>query len=458
MPEISPQEIIEAAIGTRGCDGAVAFAHTSASRNARFASNKLTTSGEARRISLTAVAIRDGAVGSLRSDVSTADEAADLMRRAERAASLSQPAADAFSLYGGHGTERFELPASLPEPDAFFEFAALNLDEIFEGARTSALETFGYLEEESDAVYLATSTGCRDAWFENRSHFGLTTKTEGWEHSVWSGQTGQMVTDLSPPGAFERCQKLLALASTKTAVEAGRYDVVLSSSCVADMLIWMYWIMALRDADEGKSVFSDRQAGGNRISEPIYPAMIHLSSDPAAQGLECLPFVVTSASHSLESVFDNGMPLESVNWIDSGCQTNLVSTRSYSSKSGRDPAPFVGNLILDGGEGDSLDLISQIERGLYVNCLWYIRMVDPQTALLTGLTRDGVYLIEDGKVVTETNNFRFNMSPVEMLTNAQSLGISEIATPREFDDVGIGVKAPPMIIGDWNMSTVSDAL
>lgn len=458
MAEITPQEIVEAAIGAHESDGAVAFAHTSASRNARFASNKMTTSGETRRILLTTVAIRDGAVGSLRSDVSTGTEAAELMRSAEMAASLSQPAADAFSLYEGRGTERFELPADLPEPDDFFEFTAHNLAEIFEGARASALETFGYLEEESDAVYLATSTGCRDAWFENRSHFGVTAKTEGWEHSVWSGQTGQRVIDLNPAGAFERCNKLLSLASTKTAVEAGRYDVVLSSSCVADMLIWMYWLMALRDADEGRSVFSDRQAGGNRIGESIYPAIIRLSSDPAAQGLECLPFVVTSASHSLESVFDNGMPLESVNWIDSGRQTNLVSTRSYSSKSGLDPAPFVGNLILDGRDGDSLDLVSQVERGLYVNCLWYIRMVDPQTALLTGLTRDGVYLIEDGKVVAETNNFRFNMSPVEMLTNAKSLGISEIATPREFDDVGIAVMAPPMIVEDWNMSTVSDAL
>lgn len=458
MAEITPQEIVETALGAHQCDAAVAFVHTSASRNARFASNKLTTSGESRRISLTAVAIRDGAVGSLRSDVATAAEAAELMQSAERAASLSEPASDAFNLYEGRGTKRFESPAVLPEPDAFFEFTADNLDEVFAKARRSSLETFGYLEEESDAVYLATSTGCRDAWFENRSHFGITAKTEGWEHSVWSGQTGQSVTDLSPGGAFDRCQKLLSLASTRSAVDAGVYDVVLSSSCVADMLIWMYWLMALRDADEGKSVFSDRQSGGNRLGESIYPAMIHLRSDPAAQGLECLPFVVTSASHSLESVFDNGMPLEPVDWIESGCQKSLVSTRSYSSKSGLDPAPFVGNLILDGEDGSSLDLIGQVERGLYVNCLWYIRMVDPQAALLTGLTRDGVYLIEDGKVVAESNNFRFNMSPVEMLANAKSLGISEIATPREFDDVGIGVKAPPMIVRDWNMSTVSDAL
>lgn len=458
MAEVSPQEIVEAAIGAHGSDDAIAFARTSASRNARFALNKLTTSGETRHISLTTVAIKDGAVGSLRSDVSTSTEAAELMRSAERAASRSQPAADAFSLYEGRHSERFELAVEFPEPDEFFEFTARNLVEVFEDARASALETFGYLEEESEGVYLATSTGCRDAWFKNRSHCGLTAKTEGWEHSVWSGQTGQKVADLSPQGAFERCTTLLSLASSKAAVEAGHYDVVLSRSCVADMLIWMYWTMALRDADEGKSVFSNRQGGGSRIGELIYPEMIRLSSDPAAQGLECLPFVVTSASHSLESVFDNGMPLGPVNWIDSGRQINLVSTRSYSSKCGLDPAPFVGNLILEGGDGSSLDLVDQVERGLYVNCLWYIRMVDPQTALLTGLTRDGVYLIEDGKIAAETNNFRFNMSPVEMLANAKVLGDSEIATPREFDDAGIGVKTPPMIVEDWNMSTVSDAL
>ncbi|RIK09936.1 MAG: peptidase [Acidobacteria bacterium] len=458
MAEIAPQEIVEASIAAHQSDGAIAFAHSSASRNARFASNRLTTSGESRRVSLTAVAIRDGAVGSLRSDVSTAADAAELMRGAEKVASRSQPAADAFSLYQGSRTNRVELEAGLPEPDAFFEFAAAHLNEVFEGARASALETFGYLEEESDAVYLATSTGCRDAWFEDRSHFGITVKTEGWNNSVWSGQTGQRVADLNPPSAFDHCLELLSLASSRASVDAGRYDVVLSSSCVADMLIWMYWLMALRDADEGKSVFSNRQAGGNRIGESMYPAMIHLRSDPAARAMECLPFVVTSASHSLESVFDNGMPLAAVDWIDSGRQVNLVSTRSYASKSGLDPAPYVGNLILDGNEGSSLDLVGEVERGLYVNCLWYIRMVDPQSALLTGLTRDGVYLIEDGKIVGETNNFRFNMSPVDMLSGAAALGDSVIATPREFDDVGIGVKAPPMIVKGWNMSTVSDAL
>lgn len=460
---VEPQDLVEAAVSGSDSDATIAIAHVSAERNIRFAANKLTTVGDTRRTTLNVVASVNDAVGSARGDVATLDEAVALTKKAEAMAVLSKRAADAYNLPDGSRSDRFGQRCDLESAGEFFGPMGASLEKVFTSARGADLETFGFVSDSRDAVYLATSAGVRDGWFEDRGHVGITAKTGDWSRSVWSGQTTRRAGDLDPAGALEECRSLLGLARERREIEAGRYDVVLTPSCVADMLTWQYWLMSLRDADEGKSVFSDRASGGNRIGEKIYPDFLRLSSDPAAPGFECIPFVMTSASHSLESVFDNGMPVGPVEWIGDGLQKNLVSTREYALRAGVDATPFVGNLLLegreDGGDGGSVaDLVAGVERGLLVNCLWYIRIVDPQSALLTGLTRDGVFLIENGEVTAEVNNFRFNQSPVGMLANVKALGRPQLATPREFDESGLWVKAPPALVSDWNMSTVSEAL
>lgn len=458
LPGHAPQDLLEAALEAARCDGAIAYVHASSARNVRFASNKVTTSGEFRKETLSVIAICKDGTCALRSEVSSVEEAVELMGQAEHIAMRSGPPADAYALYEGTHSPRFEATPTQPHSEDFFDFASDSLEAIFRDARALTLDTFGYIEDAEDAIYLATSSGCRDAWFDERSHFGITARTDQWKRSTWSGQTGTKFSDLDPIKSLERCSQLLDISSLHQQMSPGQYRVVLSRSCVADMLIWMYWLMALRDANEGKSVFADRKLGGNRLGDAICPPFINLRSDPQLAGLECIPFVVTSTSSSLESVFDNGMPVEPVMWIENGSLENLVTTRSYAAKEGVKVTPFTQNLILDGGQSSSMELVREVEHGLLINCLWYIRMVDPQSALLTGLTRDGVYVIKDGEIVAETNNFRFNMSPVEMLARAENVGESRIATPREFDDVGIRVQAPPIVTNGWHMSSVSDAL
>lgn len=503
---VPAQELVEAALSAASADGTVAIAHRIATTNLRFALNKLTTSGTSSGTSLTVVSIRDGAYGTARAEVTDPGQVRDVVRRAEEIASRSKPAPDAYDLVSieeaGGLASTFDVDFSPRDPLDFYEGVTPSLREAFAESEAAKQVLFGYAEFGDEVVLLGTSTGVRAGYREQRAHLGMTAKTDDASRSVWTGQTGRTIADIDPAGAQRRCRAMLELARDRRDLEPGRYKCVLSPSCVADMLLWMYWLMSQRDADEGKSVFSDRKRGGSRIGEKLYPESVRLWSDPDYRQAGCLPFVVTSVSHSLESVFDNGYPVRKTEWVVGGVQEKLVSTRRYAADKGLSPAPMAANLVLQWGDrgdgrapgaaprsepeagpepssrgdapgtiphpeiddvtgealGESAPLVSAVDRGLYVNCLWYIRLVDPQTALLTGLTRDGVYLIEDGRVVAEVNNFRFNQSPVEMLARAQDGGATILATPREFDDVGIWVAAPPLLVDGFNMSTVSAAV
>ena len=175
--------------------------------------------------------------------------------------------------------------------------------------------------------------------------------------------------------------------------------------------------------------------------------------------MRCAPFSLAAASWGgLQSVFDNGEPIERTDWIRDGTLNDLVRGRAWAAKSGRPARPMVDNLILDGGGTASLEeMIASTERGLLLTTLWYIREVDPQNLLLTGLTRDGVYLIENGAVSGAVNNFRWNESPVSLLGRATEVGRTEKTLPREWNDYFTRAVMPPLRIPDFNMSTVSAA-
>jgi predicted Zn-dependent protease len=184
-----------------------------------------------------------------------------------------------------------------------------------------------------------------------------------------------------------------------------------------------------------------------------------LRSDPEEPGLRCLPFeVATSSSAGLQSVFDNGASVDACSWISDGQLAELVRTRSWAARTDAPARLLVDNLVLTGNGTASLDdMIASTERGLLLTCLWYIREVDPQTLLLTGLTRDGVYLVENGAVRGAVNNFRFNESPVALLGRITEVGRTVPTLPREWSDWFTRTAMPPVRLPDFNMSTVSQA-
>jgi predicted Zn-dependent protease len=186
---------------------------------------------------------------------------------------------------------------------------------------------------------------------------------------------------------------------------------------------------------------------------------VNLYGDPGCPGLQSASFVVTTASGPSSSVFDNGLPLDPTYWIRRGELAALVQTRHSAGLTGLPATPAVGNLVLDVEQpsGSLPDLIGRTRRGLLLTCLWYIREVDPRRLLLTGLTRDGVYLVENGEVTGAVTNFRFNESPVDLLGRLREVGDTEPTLPREFADWFTRAAMPPVRVADFHMSSVSPA-
>jgi predicted Zn-dependent protease len=229
---------------------------------------------------------------------------------------------------------------------------------------------------------------------------------------------------------------------------------------VADLMIYLYWSAGGRDAADGRTVFS-RPGGRTRVGDRLTEVAVSLRSDPAAPFLQCHPFVIAPESSAAQSVFDNGLALGPTAWIEDGVLRSLVQTRFSAERTGLPITPYIDNLILDGTAPATADLDTMIagtERGLLLTCLWYIREVDPQTLLLTGLTRDGVYLVEGGEVVGAVNNFRFNESPVDLLGRIVDVGRTERTLPREWSDYFTRTAMPALRVADFNMSSVSQAL
>jgi predicted Zn-dependent protease len=225
---------------------------------------------------------------------------------------------------------------------------------------------------------------------------------------------------------------------------------------VADLMIYLAWSMDGRGAQEGRTALS-APGGGTRVGEKLTDLPLTLYSDPAAQALACTPFVAVPSSSERVSIFDNGMDIGRVDWIRDGTINALAYPRAAAAEFGQPAAVPADNLLMTGGSASLADMIARTERGLLLTTLWYIRTVDPAVLLLTGLTRDGVYLVEDGKVTAAVNNFRFNERPLDLLRRATEAGLSEVTLPREWGDWATRAAMPTLRIPDFHMSSVSQA-
>jgi predicted Zn-dependent protease len=223
-------------------------------------------------------------------------------------------------------------------------------------------------------------------------------------------------------------------------------------------MIDVYWTASARAAHDGQTVFS-RRGGGTRIGDRLSDRPLQMFSDPHYPGLQAAPFVSTGSSNEIESVFDNGLPLSRTDWVTDGTLNALLQNRHSAALTGQPVTPYVDNLVVavDGADGSTGDLVAGVERGLLLTCLWYIREVDPQTLLLTGLSRDGVYLVEGGEVTGAVNNFRFNESPVDLMRRFSHASATVPSFSREWGDYFPRTATPALRVPDFNMSTVSQA-
>jgi predicted Zn-dependent protease len=457
-----PHEVVERALQLSRADGCVVIADEYSTANLRWAGNALTTNGVTRGRSVTVVATVDGKEGTASGVVSrsavTAEELEPLVRAAEAAARGAGPAEDAQPLVTGvaHSPHFEDAPAETSSA-VFADFAPA-LGESFARARAGGRELYGFANHEMVSSYLGTSAGLRLRHDQPNGTLELNAKSPDRRRSAWAGRSTRDFKDVDPAALDTELAVRLGWAERRVPLPAGRYETLLPPTAVSDLLIYQMWSASARDAAEGRTVFS-KPGGGTRIGERLADLPLTLRSDPEEPGLESAPFVLAHSSGGDSSVFDNGLPLRETEWISRGEIAHLPTTRHSAGLTGLPVVPTIGNLILDGGEDRSLEeMVATTRRGLLLTCLWYIREVDPATLLLTGLTRDGVYLVENGEVTGEVNNFRFNESPVDLLGRATEAGRTEKTLPREWSDYFTRAAMPALRVPDFNMSSVSQGV
>jgi predicted Zn-dependent protease len=234
-------------------------------------------------------------------------------------------------------------------------------------------------------------------------------------------------------------------SSAAVPVEPGKFTVVLESAAVASLVMRMSAALDARAADEGRSPFA-RSGGGTKVGEQIADPRVTLQSDPSHPDVLEQPFT------------DEGLAIPPTVWIEGGVLRNLGYDRYWAAQQGRPLLPVAGGLVMEGGSASLDELISSVERGLLVTRFWYIRPVSQRTLTYTGLTRDGTFLIENGKLTRGVKNLRFNESVLGMLNRVEALGTAERTIASESGGIGPAVVVPPLVVRDFSFTAVSDAV
>jgi predicted Zn-dependent protease len=459
---LAPAAVVEAALAASRSDACVVVVTDSHRVNVRWANSSLTTNGHSHSRHATVVAMHGrgsrASAGAVTRPVHTAAQAVALVREAEDVARRTAHEESAADLVPGTAADGFGAP---PAEGGMHVLAALTpaLGDVLDAARGDRLLLHGYAEHELTTTHLGTSTGTRHRHVQPSGHVTMTARPVDQSASAWVGTATRDFTEVDPHELATELRRRLGWAQRSVDLSPGRHPVILPPTAVADLMIDAYWEMSGLAAHEGRSVYAD-PGRGTLVGQPIADPRVTLRSDPSCPALACAEVLVTGASGPFASVFDNGIPLPATRWIDAGTLSALVQTRFSAGLTHLPVTPLVGNLVLDvaGGSGDVDDLVARCDDGVLLTSLWYIRVVDPRRLLVTGLTRDGVYVVRGGEVVGAARNFRFNESPVELLRRIEDAGATVPSFSREWGEYFPRTATPPLRVADFHFSTASDAL
>ncbi len=456
----SGSEFVERALAVAALP-CVAVFRESSQANLRWAANALTTNGEMSASTLTVLAtadVADGqAVGTVSAEVATLDQVPAVVAAAEQAARSAPASPDAAqSVTAERSDPNWASPAERTSIDLLAPLAG-ELGRGFDRARAQDIRLYGFAEHILTTTVLGSSSGLRRRAVQPTGRFDINAKSDRGG-SAWAGRSTRDFTDVDVGSVLDDLQTRLGWGETSIALPPGRYETLLPPAAVADLMIYAFWTANAQDAEEGRNVYAV-PGDGTTIGRRLSGLPITLTSDPAYPGLECAPFVDSPASaDGTNWAFDMGLPVTAVDWLSGGVHSELIRNRARASKTGLAVTAPPDNLIMEAhGTATLAEMIARTERGLLLTCLWYIREVDPERLLLTGLTRDGVYLIENGVVVGAVNNFRFNESPIELLGRISEIGRTEKVLCREWNDFFNRTAMPAVRVPDFNMSTVSPA-
>jgi predicted Zn-dependent protease len=413
--------------------------------NVRFARNTATTAGASSGVSLaitSSVGKRSGTVTTAQFDD---DSLMRAVRNAEEIARLSPENPEAMPVLGAQpftpGAAWFDDVAS-----ASADWRAASVEAAIALSKAQDVVSAGFVETQAAMQAVASSKGLFACDRYTTADYNLTARTPDGTGSGWASRSFNELRLLDPKKLASTAIDKATRTKAPMAIEPGKYTVVLEPAAMADLVANLMFSADARQADEGRSYFS-KKGGGNRIGDQILDEKVQIYSDPAH------PLAPTVT-------FDNeGLPISKNVWVDKGVLKDLFYSRFWADKMGKRPTAGPANLIMDGGKATMEELIAGVERGVLVTRFWYIRSLDPQTILVTGLTRDGLFLIERGKVTRPVKNMRWNDSPIVAFNNVDAMTPAErVVSGEGVGGAGLSIVCPAARIREFTFSSSSDAV
>ena len=432
----------------------------------RFAANEITTSGTSRTVNI-GVTSRDGQRSGT-CHASDTDPAA-LKEAVQRSEELMESSSPDNEYIEGLGPQKYpEIRAFFDETDnATASDRAAGVKKALDVSRSKELQASGFLETISRWDAIANKKKNFGFHASTTTRFSNTMRTADGTGSGWAGMVAPRFGQIPTQVLVERAARKAETSANPKELAPGKYTVILEPAAVADLMGNLVSGLSRRLADEGRS-FMSKPGGGNRLGEKIFSDVVTIRSDPFDARVPGRPWSGGGGRGGgggggggglgfggFGGAGGGGEPLRKVTWIEKGVVKTLSVDRHWAAKTKTAAIPFPGSLIMRGGAGTIDDLISGTDRGLLITHFFYIRSVNPQTVELTGLTRDGVWLVEKGKIVHPVNNFRFNESPVNLLKNVEAL--SE-AVRAGGGGMGGGMVVPGLRARDFSFTSKSDAV
>jgi predicted Zn-dependent protease len=373
----------------------------------RFAANDVTTAGISENVSITIESI-DGS-RSVTTTADTTDESG-LRAAVARNEALLATARDNPEAVEPLGPQDYPTVAAFDAhtAQASATVRSQGVKAALDLARGRDLNASGFFETGATWSAIANSKGNFGFHRSTSAGYSATMRTQDGTGSGYAALEAPRLAGVDAAALAQRAAFKAENSAKPRDLAPGEYPVIFEPQAVSDLLSGIVMAFNARAAEEGRSYFS-KPGGGTRLGEKVFADCVTLRSDPTDPRVPGAPWAV------------GGLPAHKTTWIENGIVRNLTCDRYWAKKSGREPLPFSGGLVVEGGSGSLDELIAQTERALLVTRFWYIRSVNPREGLVTGLTRDGVWLIEKGKIAHPVNNFRFNDGPIRLLQNVDAM-------------------------------------
>ncbi|MBA3578894.1 MAG: TldD/PmbA family protein [Gemmatimonadaceae bacterium] len=437
------EAIARRALASAKADETRVIVSSGARANTRFADNQVSTSGDNYDATITVRSVFGKRVANASTNKLDDASLAALVATSEALARLAPEDPELMPELGPQTYAARPDPAQRETPTPEQRAAAVRA--VTEPARAAGLVSTGYMQSNVGSFAIANNKGLFAYARGASAAMSTTVRTPDGTGSGWAGSAHEEWKDLNAATLGARAIDKAVRSRNPVAVEPGRYTVILEPTAVANLVQLIVGSLNARSADEGRSFFS-KPGGGTKIGTKVVDERVTIVSDPMdPEGRGGL-------------FTGEGLPTQRIVWVENGVIKNLQYDRFWAQKQGVSPTAGSNVLRMSGGDSSVEQMIASTERGILVTRLWYIRGVDPRTILFTGLTRDGTFLVENGRITKAIKNFRWNESPIFMLNNIEAMGKPMRVNSSEGGEGGGAVIVPPIKARDFNFTSLSDAV